>query len=114
MPKELQGTDYFMNHPEFSRIAEEEAARASEADGMQYLPSHRSRRRGDASQRHHPHAHPKSGKSIALFKTPDDPEDMPALVAMTDEDARGLVQESLAVARAIRQLEMDPDWRRYP
>ena len=103
-----------MNHPEFSRIAEEEAARASEADGVEYFLRTAPVDAGTRASITIHMLHPKSGESIALFKTPHDPEEMPALVALTDADARGLVQESLAVARAIRQLEMDPDWRRYP
>ena len=91
-----------MRHLEFARIAEEEAATASRADG------------GERATISIHMLHPQSGESIPLFRTPQDPAEMPALTEMTEDAARDLVQESLSIARAIRQVEMDPDWRRYP
>ena len=103
-----------MNHPEFSRIAQEEAARASQADGFEYFLRTAPADGGARASITIHMLHPKSGESVPLFRTPQELEEMPALPALTDEDARDLVQESLAVARAVCKLEMDPDWRRYP
>jgi len=101
-----------MRHPEFSRIAEEEASFASQADGVDYFLRTTAADGGLRTSITIHSLHPESGESIALFRTPPDPADMPVLVGMTDADARDLVQESLAVARAIRKLELDPDWKK--
>jgi len=102
-----------MRHEDFSRIADEEAAVASKADGIEYFvrtaPAD-----GEARASISIHMlHPKSGESVPLFRPPSELEDMPLLIGMSDDAARDVVRESLAVARAIQMLEMDPDWRQY-
>jgi len=103
-----------MRHLEFARIAEEEAATASRADGVEYFLRTAPADGGERATISIHMLHPQSGESIPLFRSPQDPAEMPALTEMTEDAARDLVQESLSIARAIRQVEMDPDWRRYP
>ncbi len=98
-----------MRYPEFSRIAEEEASRASQADGVDYFlrtaPA-------DGGMRARITIHvldPASGESLPLFTTPKEPVDVPVLIGMTAEDARSLVKESLSVARANRKAELSLD-----
>ena len=103
-----------MKHPEFARIAEEEAATASRADGIEYFLRTSPADGGTRATISIHMLHPQSGESIPLFRSPQDPAEMPMLTDLTEAAARDLVMESLAIARAIRQVEMDPDWRRYP
>ena len=103
-----------MRHLEFARIAEEEAATASRSDGVEYFLRTSPADGGTRAAISIHMLHPQSGESIPLFRTPQDPAEMPVLTDMSEEGARDLVQESLSIARAIRQVEMDPDWRRYP
>lgn len=103
-----------MKHPEFARIAEEEAATASRTDGVEYFLRTAPADAGTRATISIHMLHPQSGESIPLFRTPQDPGEMPVLSDMSEDSARDLVQESLSIARAIRQVEMDPDWRRYP
>jgi hypothetical protein len=91
-----------MRHPEFSRIAEEEATYASQADGVDYFLRTTPADGGLRAQISIHVIHPASGESVQLFRTPKEPADMPVLIGMTDEDARDLLQESLSVARANR------------
>jgi len=103
-----------MRHPEFARIAEEEAATASRADGVDYFLRTTPADGGERATISIHMLHPQSGESIPLFRTPQETAEMPMLIDLSEEAARDLVQESLSIARAIRQVEMDPDWRRYP
>jgi hypothetical protein len=103
-----------MKHMDFARIAEEEAAVASRADGVDYFLRTAPADGGTRASITIHMLHPESGESIPLFRTPDDHEEKPILVDLTEADARGLVQETLSIARAIYKVEMDPDWRRYP
>ena len=103
-----------MRHLEFARIAEEEAATASRTDGVEYFLRTAPADGGTRAAISIHMLHPQSGESIPLYRTPQDPTEMPLLIDLSEEAARDIVQESLSVARAIRQVEMDPDWRRYP
>jgi len=103
-----------MKHLEFARIAEEEAAYASRVDGVDYFLRTAPADGGTRATITIHMLHPESGESIPLFRTPEESADKPVLGELTEADARDLVQESLSIARAIRKVEMDPDWRRYP
>jgi hypothetical protein len=103
-----------MKHLDFARIAEEEAAVASQADGVEYFLRTAPVDGGTRASITIHMLHPQSGESIPLFRTSEDSAERPVLVDLTEADARDLVLESLAIARAIRKVEMDPDWRRYP
>jgi hypothetical protein len=103
-----------MKHMEFTRIAEEEAAAASQADGIEYFLRTAPADGGTRAIMTIHMLHPQSGESIPLFRTPEGSAERPLLVDLSEAAARDLVQESLSIARAIRKVEMDPDWRRYP
>ncbi len=95
-----------MRYPEFSRIAEEEASLASQADGVDYFLRTAPADEGMRTSISIHVLHPKSGESLSLFSTPREPADMPALTHLTEESARELVRKSLSAARANRNAEM--------
>jgi hypothetical protein len=103
-----------MRHLEFSRIADEEAAFASQADGVEYFLRTAPADGGLRASITIHMLHPESGESVPLFRPPQDPADMPVLIGMTEVDARELLQDSLSVAREIRKLELDDNWKRFP
>ena len=102
-----------MRYPEFSRIAEEEATQASQADGVDYFLRTAPAEGGMRARITIHVLHPKSGESQQLFSTPKEPMDVPVLIGMTVEEARTLVKDSLADARANRKAEQYlDDWLR--
>jgi hypothetical protein len=95
-----------MRHTDFSRIAEEEAQFASQADGISYFVRTAPADGGLRTEITIHVLHPKSGESLPIFATPKERVDMPVLIGLTDEGARNLVQESLSIARANRKAEL--------
>jgi hypothetical protein len=95
-----------MKYPEFSRIAEEEASRASQADGVDYFLETAPADGGVRASISIHVLEPESGESLPIFTTPKVPADVPVLINMTEESARSLVRESLSVARANRKAEL--------
>jgi hypothetical protein len=94
-----------MKHADFSRIAEEEVAFARQADGVDYVVITDPAEGGMRARITIRALHPKSGESIALFRTPKEAEELPALVGLTDAGARDLLQDALSIARAVHRVE---------
>lgn len=95
-----------MKHSDFSRIAEEEATLASQADGVDYFLRAAAADGGRRSSISIHVLHPKSGESLVLITPPKDPADMPVLTGLTENSARSLLQEFLSTARANRAAEV--------
>jgi hypothetical protein len=95
-----------LKHPDFSRIAEEEASLASRADGVDYLFRTAAADEGRRTSISIHVLHPRSGESLVLLSTPRNPADMPVLASLTEESARRLVRELLSAARANRAAEV--------
>jgi hypothetical protein len=95
-----------LKHSEFSRIAEEEASRASQADGVDYFVRAAAADGGVRTSITIHVLHPKSGESLVLLSTAKDPADQPVLDSLTEKAARRLVQELLSTARANRAAEL--------
>jgi hypothetical protein len=95
-----------VKYQEFSRIAEEEASRASRADGVEYVCRTAAADGGKRTDISIHVLHPQSGESLVLLDTPREPADLPALASLTETAARGLVQQLLSTARANRTAEL--------